>query len=141
MDVRKVADRLVSEDGQVWTYLLKILVVFLVLGILITQFGPIIWNQISIRFTAKDASDRAVSTYNNSRRDMDKVYEEVEEFLNDREARLNGNITLVYDQSGHPVAISVPVRKIVNTFLFEKVGYLAPYTEAQSTQETSINIE
>ncbi|MDY6794733.1 MAG: hypothetical protein SWK76_05575 [Actinomycetota bacterium] len=127
-----------AEEGQIWTYIIKIALVFLVLGILVIQFGPIIWNQISTRYTARDASDLAATTFNNNRGDMDKVYEKVEEMLTDREARLDGNISIIYDQAGQPSAISVPVRKIVNTYLFENVSYLSSLTEACSVGESNL---
>ena len=126
-----------SEDGQVWTYILKIFLVALVIGLIISQCGPIIANHISTRGTASDAADLAAHTYN-TRKDMEKVTEEVTKLLDERNARLDGNISLIYDETGRPQKISVPVRRIVNTFLFEHVGYLAPLTEAHAGGECDL---
>ncbi len=127
-------ERLSSEGGQVWVYILKIFLVALVIGLLISQFGPIIANHISTHSTASDAASEAAHIYNTSR-SMEKVTDAVVKFLTDRGARLDGAINIVYDESGRPAKISVPVRKVVNTFLFEHVGYLAPYTEAHAVGE------
>lgn len=123
-----------AEGGQVWSYILKIFLVALVIGLLISQFGPIIANHISTRGTAGDAADLAAHTYN-TRRSMEEVTEKVTKLLDEREARLDGSISIIYDDTGRPYKISVPVRKIVNTFLFEHVGYLAPLTEAHAVGE------
>lgn len=126
------------EDGQVWTYVLNILLVAVVIGFLITQCGPVIWNHIALRGTADDAAIEAATTYQQSRGDMDRVYEVVEKFLNDHDARLDGSITLERDQMGRPIKMGVPVRKIVNTYLFEKVSYLCGYTEAKAYAEKTL---
>lgn len=127
-----------SESGQVWAHVLRIFLVALIIGVIISQYGPIIANHISTRGTANDAADLAATTYQNKRGDMDKVRSEVLKFLDEREARLDGDVFLEYDQAGRPVKIVVPVRKIVNTFFFQHVGYLSPYTEARAIGEKEL---
>jgi uncharacterized protein (UPF0333 family) len=130
--------RLHGEDGQVWEYVLKIILVAVVIGAIITQCGPIIWNQISIHGTADDAAEEAATAYQQSKGNMEVVYEVVQELLDDRDVRLDGNITVVKGLNGEPDIISVPVRKIVNTYLFQNVGYLCRYTEAKALGETQV---
>ncbi len=137
MEKMLLRERLRAEDGQVLGYILKIFLVAVVIGLLISQFGPVIANHISTRGTAKDAADIAARTYN-ARKGMEEVTKEVVKLLDERDARLDGNITLIYDQTGRPQKISVPVRKIVNTFLFEHVGYLSPLTEARAVGECDL---
>lgn len=132
-----IRERYCGEEGQVWIYVLKIFLVAVVVGLIISQCGPIIANHISTRGTANDAADLAARTYN-ARKDMDKVREEVTKLLTERNARLDGNISIIYDDTVRPQKISVPVRKIVNTFLFEHVGYLAPLTEAHAVGECDL---
>ena len=127
-----------DERGQVWTYVLNILIVAAVVGFLITQCGPVIWNHIALRGTADDAASEAAITFTQSRGNMDRVYEAVEKLLEDRDARLDGSITVERDEMGRPVRIGVPVRKIVNTYLFEKIGYLCRYTEARAYAEKAL---
>jgi hypothetical protein len=138
MHVKSVISRLHGEEGQVWSYLLKIIVVFVVIGAIITQFGPIIWNHISVHGTADDAIDEAVTTYQQSRGNMEKVNENVQALLDSRDVRLEGSISLSKGQGGEPDTISLRVRNIVNTFLFEKVSYLCSYTEAFAYSERTV---
>lgn len=127
-----------GEGGQVWTYVVNILLAAAVIGFLITQCGPVIWNHISLRGTADDAASEAALTYTQTRGDMERVNEVVRKLLEDREARLDGPINVERDEMGRPVRIGVPVRKIVNTYLFEKIGYLCRYTEARAYAEKSL---
>ncbi|MGQ9476525.1 MAG: hypothetical protein ACUVRX_10810 [Actinomycetota bacterium] len=122
-----------SESGQVWVHVLRIFLVALVIGVIISQCGPIIANYISTRGTANDAAILAAETYQSKRGDMEQVRHEVIKLLDERGARLDGDITLEYDPTGRPTKIVVPVRKIVNTFFFQHVGYLSPYTEARAS--------
>ena len=138
MDRRTVFSRLSSEEGQIWSWVLKIFLVALVIGAIITQCGPVIWNHISTRSTAKDAADLASNIYQNHGGNMTRVNDEVQKFLKERDARLAGTITVDYDELGKASAISVPVRKIVNTFVFKNIGYLSPYTEAYALGQGNI---
>lgn len=138
MEARVFRDAVSAEEGQVWTYILKIFLVALVVGLIISQCGPIILNQITTRTTARDAAELAADTYADTKGDMEKVRAEVGDLLDERGARLDGEITIVYDESGQARKISVPVRKITNTFLFERVSYLSPYTEAHSRAEAEL---
>jgi hypothetical protein len=138
MDIRKLASRLCSESGQVWNYALWIALVSLFIGIIITQIGPVAWNHISIRGTANDAVDEAVITYQTSRGNMEKVNTVVRNLLNSRDTRLEGTINVTRGSMGEPDMISISVRKIVNTFLFENVGYLCRFTEARAYSERPI---
>ncbi len=128
----KVRGAFASQDGQVWTYVLRIFLVALIIGVIISQCGPIIANQISTRGTAGDAAELAADTYNSTRGNMQEVRSKVVRFLEERGARLNGEISVESDQTGRAVKIVVPVRKIVNTFFFQHVGYLSSYTEARA---------
>lgn len=138
MSGRVILSRLRGEDGQVWSIALKILLVVIVLGALIIQAGPIIWNHISIRGTANGAAKEAALTYRNSRGNMEEVNRVVERFLDERDARFYGAISVVKGEGGEPDKISVTVRKIVNTYLFENIGYLCRYTEAVAYSESPI---
>lgn len=138
MWARELLIGLSSEDGQVWTYVLRIFLVALIIGVIISQCGPIIANHITTRGTANEAAELAADIYQSKREQMEKVTAEVEKLLHERGARLDGKITLIYDQMGRPIKISVPVRKIVNTFFFENVSYLSPYTEARAVGEHNL---
>jgi len=127
--------RLRDEDGQIWSYVLKFVLVAVVIGAIIIQCGPVIWNHISIHGTADDAVEEAVTAYRNSRGNMERVNSVVKELLEDRDTRLVGTINVVKGQDGQPDTISLTVRKIVNTYLFENVGYLCRYTEAVAYSE------
>jgi hypothetical protein len=118
-----------SEGGQVWSWVLGIFLVALVLGLIITQCGPIIANHINLGATAKDAADEAASVYEKTHGNMNEVQKRVSKYLEDHSARLAGDITVDNKNPQNPT-IQVPVRKIVNTALFEHVSYLAGYTEA-----------
>lgn len=130
--------RLHSEEGQVWAHVLRIALVALVIGAIIIECGPIIANHISINGIADDASQEAAITYANSRGNMDKVYEVVQNLLDDSDAELDGPITVIEGREGEPDLMAVSVRKIVNTYLFENVTYLCRYTEAHSYSEYAI---
>jgi hypothetical protein len=138
MDGKRFILRFHSEDGQVWNIVLVIVLVAAVLGIIIIECGPIIWNHISVHGIADDASQEAGITYANNRGDMDRVYEIVQKLMDDNDAVLDGPINVIQGQNGEPDVITVSVRKIVNTFLFEKVGYLCRYTEAKAYSEYTI---
>jgi len=125
----KFLPRLGSEQGQVWSWLLGIFLVALIVGIIITQCGPIIANHLNVGNTAKDAADQAANAYEKARGNMVEVQKDVSKFLEDHGARLAGTITVEKGSGGSSI-IYVPVRKIVNTFIFKNVSYLASYTEA-----------
>ena len=90
---------------------------------------------MSINGIADDAAQEAAITYANSRGDMDKVYEIVQDLLQDSGAELDGPITVIEGENGGDDLMAVSVRKIVNTYLFENVSYLCQYTEAHSYSE------
>ena len=138
MCAKDFLSRLSSEEGQVWSYLAKLLLVFIVIGIIISQFAPIIWNHISLGNTAGKIADEAAVKYRNTRGDMEDVEELIYEKVEDADARLIGDITLVYDAQNQPAAISFSLRRIRNTLIFESWSYLAPYTEATTTTEVSL---
>jgi hypothetical protein len=138
MDRNIFFTRLRSEDGQVWNYILTAVIIVLVIGAIITQFGPIISNYISIHGTADDAVDEAIITYQNSKGNMKRVNEVVRNLLSDDDARLVGVINVTKGINGEPDTIGISVRKIVNTYLFENVGYLCKYTEAAAYSERPI---
>lgn len=138
MNGRIILSRLHGEDGQVWSIALKILLVTVLIAAIIIQAGPIIWNHISIRGTADDAAGEAAITYRNSRGNMEEVNRVVRRFLDERDARLYSAISVVKGEGGEPDKISVSVRKIVNTYLFENIAYLCRYTEAASYGESPL---
>jgi hypothetical protein len=138
MNLRHIVSRLHGEDGQVWSYVLQIVLAFLVIGIIITQFVPIIMNYATIHNTADDAIEEAVLTYEQQRGDMEKVNAAVREVLDDRDARLVGSIKVIKGQAGQPDMMSLSVRKIRNTFIFMNVGYLCRYTEAAAYSERAL---
>ncbi len=138
MNIKNILTKLHGEDGQVWSYVLKIVLAFLVVGIIITQFVPIIMNYATVHNTADDAISEAILTYDQQRGDMEKVNAVVQELLSDREASLVGSVKVVKGQAGQPDMMSLSVRKIRNTFLFMNVGYLCRYTEAAAYSERAI---
>lgn len=136
--------RLCGEEGQVAAWILRIFVVAAVIGIIISQCGPIIWNHLSIGPTAEDAADTAAQSFmkyhlhpeNPTEEGLEKVTEDVEKWLDERDARLAANIN-VFQKDGRSY-ISVTVRKIVNTTLFKNVSYLSRYTEASAYREKEL---
>ena len=134
--MRRMLDTIADEQGQVWSWLLGIFIVTVILGILITQCGPVIANHINLGSTAKDAADEAASMYQKTRGNMSEVQKDVSKFLEDRGARLAGDITT--DTISGETTISVPVRKIVNTFLFSNVSYLCHFTEAFAKGKSTV---
>ncbi len=138
MNIKNILSRLHGEDGQIWSYVLKIVLVAVVVGIIITQFGPIIMNYVTIHNTADDALDEAILTYEQNRGDMEKVNAAAQDLLSDRDARMVGSVKVVKGQGGQPDMMSLSVRKIRNTYLFMNVGYLCRYTEAAAYSERAI---
>jgi hypothetical protein len=138
MSGKTVFARLSSQEGQILSWVVGIFVVIAILGFLVVQCGPIIRNQINIRGLASDAADHAAVAYRDSRGNMRQVTSKVESFLTENEARLDGNITVDKDASGKEQTIRVPVRKIVNTFFFRKISYLASFTEAHAEGTSNI---
>jgi hypothetical protein len=138
MSNKAVLCSLKREEGQVWTYVLWIVMIALVIGLLITQFGPIISNHISVGSAANDAAEEGAVAYSQSRGNMEKVYDVVRKKLDEKGARLDGSIGFVEGQNGAPNMITVPVRRISNSYLFENVGYLCKYTEAKAFGESPV---
>lgn len=138
MNIKNILSRLHGEDGQIWSYVLKIVLVAVVVGIIITQFGPIIMNYVTIHNTADDALDEAILTYEQNRGDMEKVNAAAQDLLSNRDARMVGSVKVVKGQGGQPDMMSLSVRKIRNTYLFMNVGYLCRYTEAAAYSERAI---
>jgi hypothetical protein len=135
MSLNGFISRLHDEDGQVWGYVLKMVLVFVIIGVIVTQFVPIIMNYATIHSLADDAINEAVLTYEQQRGNMEKVNAAVRELLDDRDARLVGSVKVVKGQAGQPDMLNLSVRKIRNTFLFMNVGYLCRYTEAAAYSE------
>jgi len=136
--MRKILLRLSSEEGQVWTYVAKLIFAFVLVGIFITQCAPIIWNHVSLGNTANNIADSGAIVYRNSNGNMDKVRKTIEEKVEGAGARLIGDVMLVYNDKGEPTALSISIRKITNTLIFESWSYLAPYTEASATAEVPL---
>ena len=135
---KEFLSRLSSEEGQVWSYVAKLLLVFIVIGIIISQCAPIIWNHISLGNTARNIAEQGAIVYRNTRGDWEDVEEKIYEKVEDADARLIGDITLIYDATNEPAAISISIRKIKNTLIFDSWSYLAPYTEATTTAEVDL---
>ena len=130
--------RLGGEDGQVWGYVLRLVLAAVIVGALIVEFGPIAWNHISIRGTADDAAAEAVIAYRDSRGDMKRVNRVVADLVRSRDARLVGAVDLVQGQGGQPDAIRLTVRKVVNTYLVENIGFLSGLAEAVASSEKPV---
>ena len=125
--------KLVSgERGSVALYLLKLLIPFVILGFIISQAGPIVWNQIYTRIMASDVCDYALQIYRENNGNMEKVNVKVREMVVGRGGRLVGDVVVVSDASGRPRALFLRVRRITSTLLFRRISYLAPYTEARA---------
>jgi hypothetical protein len=135
---KEIISRLSSEEGQVWGYVARLLLVFIVIGIIISQCAPVIWNHISLGNTANKIVEDAAIKYRNSGGNMEMVEDLINEKVEGADARLIGDIALVYDATNEPAAISISIRKIKNTLIFESWSYLAPYTEANATAEADL---
>jgi hypothetical protein len=84
--------KLVSgERGSVALYLLKLLIPFVILGFIISQAGPIVWNQIYTRIMASDVGDYALQIYRENNGNMEKVNVKVREMVVERGGRLVGD--------------------------------------------------
>jgi hypothetical protein len=127
-----------SQEGQVLSWVLSIITVAIILGVLIIQTGPIIANHISLRGTANEIANYAAREYRRAGGNLSVVEESVEEHLEDKDVRLAGEITVREEEDGKLEIICVPVRKIVNTYLFKNISYLAPLTEAQVIGESNV---
>lgn len=138
MNLKTFLSGLESEDGQVWTYVLWIIIIAVVIGVIITQFGPIIGNHVTIGGTADKVAEEAAIAYDQSKGDMEKVYDVALQKLEESGSRLDGTISVVKGQNGEPDMMTVPVRKITDTYLFENVSYLCSYTEAKAFGEHSM---
>lgn len=125
-------ENLVGERGSVASYLLKLIAPFIIVGFLISQAGPVVWNQIYTRTMASDAGDYALQVYRESNGNMEKVNAKVKDMVMERGGRLENDVSLISDAAGQPVALSLRVRRITSTLLFRRVTYLAPYTEARA---------
>ncbi len=123
------------EEGQVWTYALWIVMVALVIGIIITQCGPIIANHVTIGSVATSAAEEGVIEYEQNRGNMERVNDVVRKKLDERGARLDGAIVIVQGQNGEPDMLTVPAKRISNSYFFENVSYLCKYTEARAVGE------
>ncbi len=130
--------RLKDERGQALGLILKIGLAAIVLGIALTQVGPVVFNQIQVRKIAKDAAFEGAVAYKNSRGDINAARKAALKIIEDEDARLVGDIALVKDDSGRQ-AVSVTVRKIRRTWLFYRVDFLAHYIEASASAQETIN--
>ncbi len=128
-----------GEDGQILAHVMTIVLVAAVIGAIIFQCGPIIMNHVSIGKLADGAAEEGAIAYRHSHGDMDKVYGVIQEYIDDRDARLDGTVGIEYDTRGNPVKLTVPVRRINNTWLFENIGYLSTYTEAKAFGESPVS--
>ena len=135
MNLKNITLRLHGEDGQIWNYVLSIILGFIVVGIIITQLFPIVMNHITIHGIADDALEEAMVTYEQQRGNMEEVNAAVQKVMSDKEARLEGNVTVVKGAGGEPDKLALSVRKIRNTYMFENIGYLCRYTEASTYSE------
>ena len=137
MRSRYILPQLQSERGQIWSWVLGIFVVAVIVGLIIAQCGPVIATHLNLSSTARDAADEAASIYEKTRGNLNEVQKSTSRYLEDRGARLAGSIT-VERASGESSIIYVPVRKIVNTFIFQNVSYLASYTEAFAEGQANV---
>ncbi len=117
-----------DESGQVASYLLKIAIAFVIVGLLLTQAVPIVINQLTIQGIANSAATEAVKALQTQRsNDLAALTKTVQDFLNEKGAKLAGPIEV------NEARITVHVKKIRETFLFENVSFLCKYVEADAT--------
>ncbi len=116
-----------AEDGDVGSYILKIAFVFIVLALVLTQAVPILINHFTIGSVANSAATEAVKALQAQRNeDMSALTRTVEEYLSEKGAKLAGPIEISGTQ------VTVPVKKIRETFLFTNVSFLCQYVEADA---------
>jgi hypothetical protein len=130
MSIRGRGEALKDEKGSVLGLLLKLSLVVVVVGFLITQAGPVLWNHVTIRTVASDAADLAVLRLQESRASTEKVTKAIRETVEEGGARLVGEPSYTYDISGRITSVSFTIRRITRTYIFYRVGFLAPFTEA-----------
>ncbi len=130
-------ERLADERGEIRGLFLKIGLAAILVGLALTQVGPILANKIEINGIADNAADMGVAKYRQTKGDMKEVRLAVERALADREARLVGEVAAYADDNGDLV-LSFTARKIARTWLFYHVGYLAPYTETMTSAKQRI---
>lgn len=117
-----------DESGQVASYLLKIAIAFVIVGLLLTQAVPIVINQLTIQGVANSAATEAVKALQTQRnKDLTALTQTVQDFLSEKGAKLAGPIEVSETE------ITVHVKKIRETFLFASVSFLCKYVEADAT--------
>ncbi len=129
--LRITLERIVADErGSVWSLVFKLALAGLVIGLIISQGGPILWNQFKVRSIANDAMDIGVNKFRDSRGNIEATDAAIRKEVEDRGARMVGEVAYIRDSSGHVVSISFTIRNIQRTYLFENISFLAPYTEA-----------
>ncbi len=127
MHTSRIVQAFINEDGQIAGYLLKIVIVFVILGLLLTQAVPILINQLTIQGVANSAATEAVKALQAQRNsDLAALTRTVQDYLSERGAKLAGPIEVGETE------VRVPVKKIRETFLFKSVSFLCKYVEADA---------
>jgi hypothetical protein len=133
------AERLRGQGGQALGLLLKIGLALIVLAIALSQVGPVIFNRIQVGKIAEDAAFEAAVSYKNNRNDLNAARQAAMKVIEKEGAQMVGDVAVTRDQSGQ-YTVSVTVRKIRRSWLFYRVEFLAPYTEAQAAAQEDIQI-
>ncbi len=135
--ITRAAEGLRDQRGQVLGLLLKVGLALIVLGIALSQVGPVIFNRIQVGKIAKDAAFEAAVSYKNNRGDLNAARQAAMKVIEKENAQLVGDIAVTRNQSGE-YTVSVTVRKIRRSWLFYRVDFLARYTEATATSQETI---
>lgn len=130
-------ERLADERGEIRALFLKMGLAAALVALILVQIGPILANKIEITGINKDAVDIGVNKYRVTKGDLQEVQKSVTAALEERGARLVGNVTAYQDESG-TLVLSFTSRKIARTWLFYHVSYLAPYMESVNTVTTNV---
>ncbi len=121
-------ERIRTEDGQVSSWLIKLIIVVGVVGFALLEGGAVVINRIQAQDAAGRAASEAGFVYSN-RGDVDAATRRATDIVEQLGAEFVG---LAVDQADREVAVTVT--KTANTRLLHRFEQTAGLTEAEVTE-------
>lgn len=124
-------------------FIVKLVVSFIIAGIILSQAGPILWNYVTCRTAAGDIAKLGADAYMEAKGGVqasEAAKKVIEEEARSRNVKIVGEIKILPDESGRLSFIEVEVKKIEQTYLFSRIGFLNGFQEAHATGKADLRM-
>lgn len=131
-----------KESGQIIRQIILAIVIVVILGLLVVEFGPQVWYRFSTKNDAEDVANKAAFEYKLYNSEA-KAVEAAANSLNfqgysDEEIRASKVIFMPVDSSTK-TKVEVTVVKFANTLITRHIGFLKKLSRISSSAEADVS--